>query len=170
MWVWFEIIWQWKLINFCTHFPWLVLKSRWWDASAMHFTISCVFCGCYEFRFIKTICILPAGLGIKLVVELHRRTNISRSLSSMSSPSQGSIAFTKQLLWLKGTQCTPWIERLPKLPLLMSLKKESWWLCFLCHKTHETNLSLNESKFFYWTTPIKCIRCDLVWVQMCLNT
>ena len=125
-----------KVNKFLRPFPLIGTEISMRDASAMHFTICCVFCGCDEFRFIKTVCTLPAGPRIRLVVELQRRTNISRSLSSMSSPSQGSIAFTKQLLWLKDTQCAPWFERLPKLPLLMSLKNEDSQLCFLCRKTN----------------------------------
>ena len=61
MFVWVIRILPWKSINFCAHSYGLVLKSWWWDASAMHLTKSFVLFGCEEFRFSKTACTLPAG-------------------------------------------------------------------------------------------------------------
>jgi len=104
--VWFIKILPWKLINFCAHSHGMVLRSWWWDASVMHLTKSCVLFGCEEFRFSKTACRLPAGPRIRLVVVLHRRTNVSSWLSLMSSPSQGSMPYSNFPFWLEETQCT----------------------------------------------------------------
>ena len=91
----------------------------------MHLTKCCVFFGCEEFQFSKMTCTLPAGPGIRLVVELQRRTNIWSSVSSMSNPSQGSMPFTNLPFWLKETQCATLKWGLQTLPLLVPFKKDS---------------------------------------------